>query len=306
MGKHSAISWTDATFNPWWGCVEVAKECDNCYARTFDRRVGGAHWGKDAPRRFFGDKHWNEPLRWDRDAHATYGRNARVFCASMADVFEDRNDLDEARARLWKLIEATPNLDWLLLTKRPQNYLRMVPEAWRDGFPSNVWAGTTCGHSESLWRVDALRKVPAAIRWVSVEPMLEDVSSMSLAGIAWAIYGGESGSKRPMDAAWVRRGIASCRSVGAAPFVKQMGARTLVPYYGGDDPDSDYWDWRDNREAERVLVDGREWQEHEGQPPPRALAEIRWGAAKGDDPSEWPPDMRAQEFPDAAARAKPR
>src|SRR5262249_54064076 len=123
MGDKTAIEWTDHTFNPWWGCVEVSPACDFCYARTWAQRRGHPVWGTDAPRRFFGEAHWGEPLRWNRRAAAT-GRRARVFCASMADVLEERHDpvgalLEQARARLWATIEATPNLDWLLLTKRP-------------------------------------------------------------------------------------------------------------------------------------------------------------------------------------------
>src|SRR5262249_26019968 len=132
MGKQTAIDWCNHTFNPWWGCDEarvpdgsMSPECVYCYARTFAKRVGHDIWGADAPRRSFGDKLWVEPEKWNGDA-ALSGERRRVFCASMADVFEDRPDLDPHRARLWALIERTPHLDWLLLTKRPENAPRMV------------------------------------------------------------------------------------------------------------------------------------------------------------------------------------
>lgn len=93
MGKSTGIAWCDGTFNPWWGCVKVSPACTNCYAATFDRRIGGDHWGPGSERRTFGDKHWNEPLKWNAAAEQA-GTRKRVFCASMADVFEGRSDLD--------------------------------------------------------------------------------------------------------------------------------------------------------------------------------------------------------------------
>lgn len=123
MAKNSRIEWTTHTFNPWWGCVKVSPACKHCYAESWAKRVGSNVWGIKAERRFFGDKHWSEPVKWNAAAAAS-GMRARVFCASMADVFEDRRDLDVHRIRLWKLIEATPRLDWLLLTKRPEIVIR--------------------------------------------------------------------------------------------------------------------------------------------------------------------------------------
>lgn len=122
MGKETGIEWTDHTFNPWWGCVKVSAACTHCYAETLAARWA-FKWGAAAAPRAFGDKHWNEPLAWNRKAIAD-GVRRRVFCASMADVFERRDNehgatLDALRARLWLLIEATPGLDWQLLTKRP-------------------------------------------------------------------------------------------------------------------------------------------------------------------------------------------
>jgi protein gp37 len=145
MAERTALAWCHHTFNPWWGCVEVSPACDHCYAREFAARVRPGLWGKDAPRRFFGDRHWDEPLRWSRGAERA-GERRRVFCASMADVLEDRDDAEgtrmtEARQRLWAVIASTPGLDWLLLSKRPQNYRRLVPAEILDR--ANVWPGTT-------------------------------------------------------------------------------------------------------------------------------------------------------------------
>jgi protein gp37 len=176
MGDITGIEWTNHTFNPWWGCEVYGPECDNCYARTLANRWGFAIWGRDEPRRFFGDKHWNEPLKWDRDA-ARDGVRRRVFCASMADVFEARADLGEHRARLWRLIAATEHLDWQLLTKRPENIMTMVPESWQRGFPDHVQVGTTAGNQKMAERrVPHLLRVPALVRFLSIEPMLGPVN----------------------------------------------------------------------------------------------------------------------------------
>lgn len=178
MAEKSGISWTDATFNPWWGCVKVSEACKFCYAEEWAARWG-TEWGPAARRRFFDDKHWNEPRRWDRKA-AKAGSRLRVFCSSMADVFEvlpsghpDVALMAAARARLWLLIEQTPNLDWLLLTKRPENMQPLTPEEWAGGWPANVWAGATAENQERAnERVPELVKVPAQTRFLSCEPLL--------------------------------------------------------------------------------------------------------------------------------------
>ena len=173
MGKSTGIAWCDHTFNPWWGCFKISPGCKHCYAATFDKRVGGDNWTPDGPRRFFGDKHWNDPIRWDREAAAA-GVRRRVFCASMADVFEDRRDLDEHRHRLWALIDKTPHLDWLLLTKRTDVMRRLWP--WLTA-PKNVWAGTTMEDQERAdARGDDLLNVRAVVHFASVEPMIGPVS----------------------------------------------------------------------------------------------------------------------------------
>lgn len=223
MGQSTGISWTHHTFNPWWGCTAISPGCDHCYAETFDKRVGGKHWGKDAPRRLFGDKHWNEPRKWNEAAQKA-GERRRVFCASMADVF-DADAPEGQRERLWPLIRETPWLDWLLLTKRAGRIARCLPADWGNGY-ANVWLGVTVDDRRNgLPRVAVLRSIPARVRFLSVEPLLEDLGAVDLSGIHWAILGGESGpGARVFLEDWARSLIRQCREQGAAPFVKQLGA----------------------------------------------------------------------------------
>lgn len=228
MAKDSKIEWTHHTFNPWWGCAKVSPACKHCYAEAWAKRVGSAVWGKDAERRFFGDTHWNEPVRWNREAERD-GIRRRVFCASMADVFERRAELKLWRERLWKLIEESPALDWLLLTKRPHNVRSMVP--WGDDFPSNVWLG--CTAENQAWadkRLPSLLEVPAKVRFLSCEPLLgpldlsQYLSTDSSKSIHWVIAGGESGAhSRPMNPEWVRALRNQCLRSKVAFHFKQWG-----------------------------------------------------------------------------------
>lgn len=233
MGKETGIAWCHHTFNPWWGCVEVSPACDHCYARRFsDRLAAGApsHWGQHAPRRFFADKHWNEPLKWNEKARELpAGERRLVFCASMADVFESgRDDLEPHRQRLWELIRITPNLTWLLLTKRPQNIGRMYPEAMR-GAP-HVWFGTTMESSAYYWRADALLEHAhhAPVRFLSMEPLIEQTSAalyLSLGephGVNWLITGCESGDgARDTPTDWFRLLRDECASARVPFLFKQ-------------------------------------------------------------------------------------
>lgn len=230
MARNSRIEWTDHTFNPWWGCAKVSPACRNCYAEAWAKRVGQSVWGVRAPRRFFGDAHWSEPKRWDREAEAACTRR-RVFCASMADVFEDRRELDPWRDRLARLISETPNLDWLLLTKRPHLVARLAP--WGDAWPSNVWLGTTV--ETQKWvelRLPHLAAVPARVRFLSCEPLLGtlELSSWLTTSIHWVIAGGESGPKaRASDPEWFRSLRDQCLRAGVAFHFKQWGAWAPVP-----------------------------------------------------------------------------
>lgn len=269
MAENSKIEWTDHTFNPWWGCTRVSPGCVHCYAETFDKRVHGkekAHWGVSAGRRFFGDKHWNEPLKWNAKAGAE-GIRRRVFCASMADVFEDRPELVEPRARLFALIEATPGLDWLLLTKRPENMERLARDVWPDEWPPNVWAGCTVEDQQRAdERILELVSVPAAIRFLSCEPLigpvdlrrwleidrLIDSKEWERSGfrpeIDWVICGGESGhGARPMDPEWARSLRDQCQAAGVAFLFKQWGEHDgslvrLGKHAAGRELDGRTWD----------------------------------------------------------------
>jgi protein gp37 len=140
------IEWTDHTFNPWWGCARVSPACRFCYADGTATRWGHELWRRKGPRRMLSEANWRNPLKWNRAAEAV-GQPAKVFCASMADVFEVHPvaevnaQLDAARLRLWSLIEQTPWLIWQLLTKRPENVAALIP--WTEEWPANVWLGTS-------------------------------------------------------------------------------------------------------------------------------------------------------------------
>lgn len=224
MGANSKIEWTTHTFNPWWGCTKVSEACKHCYAETWAKRVGQDIWGPKPDRRQLSDAHWRQPLKWNRDAEDLKDR-PRVFCASMADVFEDRDELVPLRARLFDLIEATPNLDWLLLTKRPQNVKAMA--RWDQDWPDNVWLGTTV---ELQTRADELlpflAAIPAKVRFISAEPLLGplDIESWLETSIDWVITGGESGPKaRPASPEWFRSLHAHCMQTETAFHFKQWG-----------------------------------------------------------------------------------
>jgi protein gp37 len=228
MAKNSHIEWTHHTFNPWWGCKKVSPACDNCYAELWAKRMGHQLWGTDAPRRFFTDAHWREPLAWNEDAGLA-GHRERVFCASMADVFERRADLNKERTRLWELIEITPNLDWLLLTKRPQNVERIAP--WGKKWPANVWLGTSVENQTlAEKRLPFLLKNPAAIRFLSCEPLLGQLNlrqwfkRRGFYPIDWIIAGGESGGgSRPMHPDWAVSLLNQCQAFNVPFHFKQWG-----------------------------------------------------------------------------------
>lgn len=221
--KNTKIAWTDHSFSPWWGCSKVSDGCKNCYAATFSKRTGHDIWGVDKPRRFFGDKHWVEPLKWNKEAREA-GTRKRVFCASMADVFEAREDLAEPRTRLFNLIEVTRSLDWLILTKRPENIHDMLPSEWLPLPPKNVWLGATIENQGVLdKRAVALLSIPAYLHFFSVEPQ---IGKIDLKGYRpqWVIVGGESGPGcRLFDPDWARSLRDQCQEAGIPYFMKQLG-----------------------------------------------------------------------------------
>lgn len=223
MGKSSSIEWTDHTFNPWWGCVKVSPGCVHCYAETWAKRYGNNIWGNKMPRKIFGESHWREPLKWNEQA-LRENRRMRVFCASMADVFEDNSTIEPERQKLWKLIESTPNLDWLLLTKRPENMQLFAP--WKTQWPFNVWAMTSVENQAMVnQRLPYITQVPAHVIGLSIEPLIGPVNlSPWLDKVKWVIVGGESGpGARPMHPSWVIKVHEDCAKAGVAFFFKQWG-----------------------------------------------------------------------------------
>lgn len=258
------------TFNGWWGCQKVAPECEHCYAETWDARWGGEHWGP-GDRKLLSDANWRKPLKWDRHAEQL-GIRLKVFCMSMGDVWEDRRDLDEPRARLFATWAATPHLDWLVLTKRPQNIRRLwVGRDWDAPAPRNVWLGASAGtQKRAVEVVPELLDVPAVVHFLSVEPMLEEMDLRDLvmvspagpddytprvalnalngyvsgpdevldARIKWVIAGSESGSgAREAEVGWYRFLKEQCVAEGAAFFLKQFarnGIKVPLPMLDGE------------------------------------------------------------------------
>jgi protein gp37 len=267
MGKNSTIEWTHHTFNPWWGCTKVSQACKFCYAEVWARRTGGDYWGPRAPRRFFGEQHWKEPIKWDEEAVAA-SRRARVFCASMADVFEYRTELHQWREKLWNVIERTTNLDWLLLTKRPQRIA--FPNRW-GAWPSNVWLGTTVENQKTASeRIPHLLENSARVRFLSCEPLVGpiDVSPYLRAGINWVIAGGESGGKsRPSHPGWFRDLRDQCIDAGVPFLFKQWGNWSplnvevaITPIRVHIFADGEAVCRHNKKEAGRLL-DGRTWDD---------------------------------------------
>jgi protein gp37 len=258
MGADSKIEWTDHTFNPWVGCTKVSPACDHCYAEGWAKRTGQSGlWAGE--RRRTSVANWRQPLKWDREA-AAKERRARVFCASLADVFDNQAD-PYWRIELFALITKTPNLDWLLLTKRPQNIAKMLPLDWGGGWP-NVWLGTTVeNQQEASRRIPDLLLAPARVRFLSCEPLLgeldlRNVSTFRFRGaevlnaltgdlkgmfgdycatrlppLDWIICGGESGpGARPFEEAWAASLHQQCERYSTAFFMKQMsGVRKPLP-----------------------------------------------------------------------------
>lgn len=301
MAEGTEIGWADDTFNAWEGCSRVSPGCTNCYAEARAHRYRHDVWGKTKPRLMRSDTYWREPVKWNRQAGEA-GMRRRVFCSSLADVFEDHPDVIDARQRLWDLIAATPNLDWMLLTKRPENVMRMVPRRWTveagnllcercgasaslplgmtcaehaaqpTGWPANVWIGTTVEDQQRAdERVPILLEIPAAIRFLSMEPLLEQVTlrpewlvppasmcqvnigddpvariavsqmlraagaHLGWRGVDWVIMGGESGAHDRMPHPdWFRSIRDQVVPTGVPLFFKQWGESVPVPIE--DDP----------------------------------------------------------------------
>lgn len=261
MSENTKIEWADHTFNPWEGCQKVGPGCDNCYAETRNARFAGGvavNWGPSAPRRRTSESNWKLPLKWNKQA-AAEGRRFRVFCASLADVFDSAVD-PMWRVDLLRLIAETPHLDWLLLTKRIGNAAVMLEtafravhagrEGWADNVLPNVWIGATVvNQAEADRDVRKLLATPASVRFLSIEPMLGSVNLKETRisgqghhefdpiitanvlrpwrerpGVDWVIVGGESGpNARPMSPDWARSLRDQCASAGVPFLFKQWG-----------------------------------------------------------------------------------
>jgi protein gp37 len=252
MAENSKIEWTHHTFNTHWGCTKVSPGCDNCYAENTGNRFG-VSWGAGAPRKTMSDSYWKQPIKWNKRA-GEKGVRERVFCASMADVF-DNEAPEGVRERLWQLIKETPHLDWLIVTKRIGNVPVMLGELNGDfcnkSLPNNVWLGiSVCTQKEADRDIPKLLDIPAKVRFLSIEPLLEHIDLTSIkalngikvnslvngfAGIIngpymewnkidWVIVGGESGhNARPVHPEWVRSLRDQCHQAGVAFLFKQWG-----------------------------------------------------------------------------------
>ena len=281
MSEKTGIAWTTSSWNPWIGCTEVSPGCDNCYARVLDKRHkwgGGVHWGAGVPRHR--TKNWGTPLAWNKKAAAA-GERWTVF-PSLCDPF-DNEVPEEWRADLFDLIAETPNLTWLLLTKRIGNATKMMPFTERGYVLPNMWLGASVVNQEEADRdIPKLLATPAVKRFVSYEPALGPVDFGAWVGpipdiggieddiygrgLDWIIVGGESsqgGAKaRPFDLAWARQIVSQCKAAGVPVFVKQLGSNAISH---GHNP------------GERRPF----------------FTKDRAGA----DPVEWPADLKVQDLP---------
>ena len=261
MGTETAIEWTDHTWNPWIGCTRVSEGCRNCYAEKLATTRMGRKWGPGAERRRTSAANWKEPVKW-ANAARRLGRRDKVFCASLADVFDAEAPVD-SRRDLWSLIRFTSDaLDWQILTKRPERIMYVMSE---DGlyphfFEANhCWLMTSTENQEAAdKRIPLLLQIPAAVHGISAEPLLgpldlsrwiglypihetNDERSVDTAsdhrwgngdrqpgptvGISWIIVGGESGAQaRMMKPEWARSLRNQCSATGTAFFMKQMGS----------------------------------------------------------------------------------
>lgn len=292
MGADTRIEWADHSFNAWTGCTRVSPGCDNCYAAAQAKRNPSTFgsWEPGGARKRTSAAYWDQPRRWNAKAERE-GRRVRVFCASMADVFDSKAD-PAWREDLWALIHDTPHLDWLLLTKRPQNIAKMLPGSdgrgpsdysrgvWGEGWP-NVWLGTTAeNQAEAERRIPHLLAVPAAKRFLSCEPLLGPVDLkpwfrndypsgyyLSGNGIHWVITGGESGpNARPSNPQWFRDLRDQCATAGVPFFFKQWGewfpaeledtgeGRMQMSPDVDHDPQADRWEF--SPKPHRRLSDG--------------------------------------------------
>lgn len=305
MAENTKIEWAHHTFNPWEGCQKVGPGCDNCYAEARNARFAGGqavNWGPGAPRRRTSAGNWAMPVKWNRQAQAA-GIRFRVFCASLADVFDNEVD-PQWREDLFTLIERTPHLDWLLLTKRIGNVGNMLPVPFDfDRHYPNVWIGATIvNQAEADRDLNKLLEIQARVHFISYEPALGPINIMPWLkpidvwrpdphgrdrSLSWVICGGESGTNaRPMHISWARSIVTQCKDAGVAVHVKQLGTQPrgwCAAQVHSDDPD-----------REDDACDFYEAHEFGAPCPGRCAAMVH---KKGSDMAEWPEDLRVREFP---------
>lgn len=233
MSDQSAIEWTEATWNPVTGCTEVSPGCDNCYARTFAERfrdVEGHPYEQGFDLKLWPER-LSQPARWKKPRV--------IFVNSMSDLFHE-NVPDHYIARVVQAMSGSSHHTFQVLTKRPGRMASVLRRLQPDPLP-HVWWGTSVELDRYTWRVQKLRQTPAAVRFLSLEPLLGPLPSLQLEGMDWVIVGGESGSNaRTLDSDWVRDIRDRCLESGTAFFFKQWGGRT--PKAGGRILDGRIWD----------------------------------------------------------------
>ena len=284
MAENSAIEWTHHTMNFWVGCTALSPACDHCYAEAWAKRTGHPELWTGERRRTSATL-WQQPLKWDRRCAAA-GTRERVFTNSLAD-FLDNQVPSRWRDEAWHRIDQCRNLDWMVLSKRPENGPKMLPgpaigaPSWGDGWP-NVWMGTTVEDRARVRRIGALRRIPAKVRFLSCEPLLEDLGELDLTGIHLVIVGGESGpGARPMHPGWARSIRDQCAAASVPFFFKQRGSWVALRdpddgewptdtesmirlTYSGERHDGGWPMQRVGKKAAGRLLDGKE---HSGMPP---------------------------------------
>jgi len=318
VGRETKISWCHHTFSPWLGCSKVSPGCANCYAEAENIRYGRRNlWGPDAIRQRTSEAYWKQPLKWNAAAENA-GERRRVFCGSWCDVMEEGAYLDTIRKDdLYELILRTPWLTWLLLTKRPENFSKFLPAEWLKNPRPNVWLGTTAEDQQRAdERIPHLLRTPAAVRFLSSEPLLEALRLWRLTALDYhentigyetyplsgmqaipdcdwphpkldlVIVGGESGPRaRPCNIAWIRSIVQQCAAAGVACWVKQLGAHIIDRNdvgFEGDAPHS----WPMDTRTED-LDSG-----YQGAP-----VRVHLRDRKGADMEEWPADLRVRQLP---------
>lgn len=223
MAENSGIEWTHHTFNPWIGCTKISAACDFCYAefQNNHRKWNREGWGPHAARKRT-KQPWRDVVKFQKTA-AEQGIRYRVFTASLADVFDNHRSIDQSwRDDMWELIRSSPDLDFLMLTKRPENIQRFLPDDWGNGYP-NVWLGSTVEDQKAAKRATHLIEIPAVVHFLSMEPLLGDVDLAGVIdGLEWVITGGESGANyRPADPNWFRSLRDQCAASNVPFLFKQ-------------------------------------------------------------------------------------